>query len=139
MTMTATLTNGTTGWTLQDGEDGPQSLVWMPEGATEAETIAVLTASRNQDAPTTAERLEIERAGMVVSALQGRLALGESGVAALDALAAHADTPWATKEAIKNASEWRRLSPLMVELGAALKYTPAQMDKLFRAAKRVQV
>lgn len=135
MTMTATLTNGTTGWTLQDGEDGPQTLVWMPVDATAAQALAAFTATQNQDAPTTAELLEIERAGMVVSPLQGRLALGETGVAALDALAAHADTPWATKEAIKNASEWRRMSPLMVALGSALSYTPSEMDTLFRAAK----
>ena len=139
MTMTATLTNGTTGWTLQDGEDGPQFLVWMPADATAAQALEALTVSRNQDAPTTAQLLEIERAGMIVSPLQGRLALGETGVAALDALAAHADTPWATKEAIRNASEWRRMSPLMVMLGTALEYTPAEMDTLFRAAKLVQV
>ena len=80
-----------------------------------------------------------ERARMLVSRLQGRLTLGPQTVEALDAIAADPDTPWAMRETINNAIEWRRTSQAMDELGYVLGYTPEQMDDLFRIAATVVV
>jgi len=83
--------------------------------------------------------LEAERKTMVVSRLQGRLTLGPVTVAALDAIADDPETPWAMRETIKNAGEWRRTSQAMDELGYVLAYEPIQMDALFRAAATVNI
>jgi hypothetical protein len=76
---------------------------------------------------------------MVVSRLQGRLTLGLATVAALDAIATDPQTPWAMRETINNAAEWRRTSQAMDELGYVLGYFPDQMDALFRVAAQVDV
>lgn len=86
-----------------------------------------------------AQRLAEERAGMVVTRLQGRLTLGPATCAALDQIAADEMTPWAMRETIKHATEWRRTSQAMDELGYVLGYAPGQMDALFRAAAEVTV
>lgn len=83
--------------------------------------------------------LAAERAAMVCSRLQGRLVLGPQTCAAIDALAADPDTPWAMRETILNAIEWRRTSQAMTELGYLLGYTGEQMDALFRQAMTVEV
>lgn len=79
-----------------------------------------------------------EHAGMTVSRLQGRLALGQETCAALDAMAANPNTPWAMRETILGATQWNRTSQAMDELGYALGYTPGEMDDLFRVAMKVQ-
>jgi len=84
-----------------------------------------------------AAALAAERATMVCSRLQGRLVLGEATSSALDAMAADPATPWAMRETINNAIEWRRTSQTMDELGYLLGYTPEQMDALFRVAMQV--
>jgi hypothetical protein len=89
--------------------------------------------------PDPAERLTAERAAMVCSRLQGRLVLGEATCAALDAMAADPTTPWAMRQTIAHAIEWRRTSQAMTELGYLLGYSDAQMDELFRLAMTVQV
>jgi len=73
------------------------------------------------------------------SHLQGRITLGEATCNALDALAEDPETPWAMREAIKNAVEWQRTSPTMDELGWLLGYTPEQMDTLFLQAMAISV
>ena len=83
--------------------------------------------------------LQNKRAQMRCSRLQGRITLGEAVCASLDALAADPTTPWAMREAIKNAGEWQRNSPTMDELGWLLGYTPEQMDALFEQAVTVEV
>lgn len=83
--------------------------------------------------------LAAERARMVCSRLQGRLVLGETTCAALDAMATDPATPWAMRQTIANAIEWRRTSQAMTELGYLLGYTDAEMDDLFRQAMSVQV
>ena len=97
-------------------------------------TLHIKTAQDLQD-----ERLASERAGMVCSPLQGRLALGEETCAVIDALAADPATPWAMKQAINQAADWRRTSQTMDELGYLLGYTPEQMDDLFRLAMVIKV
>lgn len=89
--------------------------------------------------PDPAEALADERAGMVCSRLQGRLVLGEATCAAIDAMAADASTPWAMRQTILNAIEWRRTSQAMTELGYLLGYSDTQMDELFRVAMTVDV
>ena len=103
------------GWVMADG-----ALVPPPE----ADPQAVLAA---------------ERAAMVCSRLQGRLVLGEATCAAIDAMAADPATPWAMRQTIANAIEWRRNSQSITELGYLLGYTDEQMDDLFRAAMGVAV
>lgn len=89
--------------------------------------------------PDPAEALAAERASMVCSRLQGRLVLGEATCDALDAIASDVETPWAMRQTINNAIEWRRTSQAMTELGYLLGCTDAQMDDLFRAAMVVEV
>lgn len=89
--------------------------------------------------PAPAEALAAERAGMVCSRLQGRLVLGEKTCAAIDAMAADDRTPWAMRQTILNAIEWRRTSQAVTELGYMLGYTDTQMDDLFRVAMTVDV
>jgi len=83
--------------------------------------------------------LSAERACMVCSRLQGRLVLGQATCDALDAMAAEDTTPWAMRQTILHAVEWRRTSQAMTELGYLLGYTDVQMDDLFREAMQVQV
>ena len=89
--------------------------------------------------PDPAEALAAERATMVCSRLQGRLVLGEETCNALDAIANDDLTPWAMRQTIQNAIEWRRTSQAMTELGYLLGYTDEQMDDLFRLAMTVDV
>lgn len=79
------------------------------------------------------------RARMVCSPLQGRLVLGPDVCDQLDAMAADTATPWATRQAIANAVEWRRTSQTMDELGWVLGFTDVQMDDLFTVALGVTV
>ena len=83
--------------------------------------------------------ISIKRQSMKCSRLQGRITLGEATCTALDTIAADPNTPWAMREAIKNAGEWQRTSPTMDELGWLLGYTPEQMDTLFEQAVSVVV
>ena len=89
--------------------------------------------------PEPAAVLAAERAAMICSRLQGRLVLGEATCTALDAMAADPATPWAMRQTIANAIEWRRTSQAMTELGYLLGYTDTQMDDLFRIAMTVEV
>ncbi len=89
--------------------------------------------------PDPAMTLAAERAGMTCSCLQGRLVLGEATCTAIDAMAADTATPWAMRQTILNAIEWRRTSQAMTELGYLLGFTDVQMDDLFRLAMTVDV
>ena len=89
--------------------------------------------------PDPTEVLAAERAAMKCSRLQGRLVLGEATCDALDAMATDPTTPWAMRQTIQNAIEWRRMSQSMTELGYLLGYTDEQMDDLFRIAMTVDV
>jgi hypothetical protein len=95
--------------------------------------VAAVTLTR------AAQALTDERAAMVCSRLQGRLVLGETVCAALDAMAVDPLTPWAMRETVQNAVEWTRTSQTIDELGYLLGFTETQMDDLFRAAMQVQM
>jgi hypothetical protein len=96
-----------------------------------AEEISEFTAS--------ATDLAAWRAAAKCSRLQGRLTLGADVCAALDAMAADPATPWAMRETINSAMEWRRTSQTIDELGYLLGYTDAQMDAMFEAAMLIAV
>lgn len=81
---------------------------------------------------------ELRRQMPPVSRFQGRMALRRAGLLdAADAAAAQAggETAIAWDEAL----EWRRDSPTIHALGAALGLTEAQIDSLFRAAADITV
>lgn len=84
------------------------------------------------------EELAAWRAGMVVSRLTGRLVLGETTCNQLDAIAADPQTPWAMRQTIMHADNWRRTSQAMDELGYLLGYSDAQKDALFLAAMALE-
>jgi hypothetical protein len=96
---------------------------WTPEQIAEWEAQAIIE----------------ERKRMICSRLQGRLVLGEAICDALDYMASDPNTPWAMRQTIANAIEWRRTSQAMTELGYLLGYTDEQMDELFRQAMGVEV
>lgn len=79
------------------------------------------------------------RAAMRCSRLQGRLTLGPEVCAALDAIAADPETPWAMRETIAHAVEWQRMSQTMDELAWVLGFTGDQMDVLFDQAQVLRV
>lgn len=84
--------------------------------------------------PSAQDLLADERAGMVCSRLQARIAIGPDTCAALDAMAADLQTPWALRQTLLYAQEWQRNHQSMDELGWALGYDPAQIDDMFRLA-----
>jgi hypothetical protein len=97
--------------------------------------FAQMITAEDRAATALAER----RAAMRCSRLQGRLTLGPEVCAALDAIAADPETPWAMRETIANAGEWQRQSQTMDELAWALGFSAAQMDALFEQAAEVAV
>lgn len=87
--------------------------------------------------PTEAELLAAERALMKVSRFQARAALTDAGL--LSAVeAAVADAAPLVQLAWAEAVEWRRMSPTIVAIGAALDLTETQLDDLFRAAALIE-
>lgn len=103
------------------------------------EVIAAFLDSRMVRQPSPEEQLAAWRAGAKCSRLQGRLTLGAEVCAALDAMAADPATPWAMRETITGAIEWRRSSQTIDELGYLLGYDAPRMDALFEAAMQVAV
>lgn len=87
--------------------------------------------------PTEQEKLDAERAGMVASRFQAKAALMQTGrldeveqaVAAGDAM---------TKLAWAEAVQLRRTSPMIATLAAAVGFTDAEVDDLFRAAAEIE-
>ena len=84
--------------------------------------------------PDPAELLAQERAAMVCTRQQGKLALGPTVWASVLALADEPDTPWGLKVAIEDTVEWRRTNEDMQALVWAIGLTEEQADDLFRLA-----
>ena len=77
------------------------------------------------------------RAGMVCSRFQARAALMQSGILdQAEAIIAQADA--LTRLAWAEAVEFRRNSPTINAMGAALGMTDAQLDELFEAAMGIE-
>ncbi|MBW6506173.1 MAG: hypothetical protein K0B00_05400 [Rhodobacteraceae bacterium] len=132
-TLIQTVRNG--GWfTLPNGDRvSPAQDGWSnDDGYTLAEAPV-------PPAPTDAEVLAAERAGMVCSPLQGKLTLGQAAWAAVEAYRDDPATPWSIRVIIDDAADWRRVSENMQLLAYLLGYSDAEMDDLFRAAMQVVV
>ena len=84
--------------------------------------------------PDSEELLAQERANMVCTRQQGKLALGPTVWASVLALADDPDTPWGLKVAIGDTVEWRRTDEDMQALVWAMGLTEEQADDLFRLA-----
>lgn len=69
---------------------------------------------------------------------QGRMALFNANLMTqVEAIIADAATPQETKIAWEYAIEWRRMSPMIVTLGATLNLTDSQIDDLFKDAQSI--
>lgn len=87
--------------------------------------------------PSAAELLAAERARMVCSRFQAKAALAAAGLlSAAEAAVAQADP--IAQLAWAEAVEFRRSSPTIVALGAAIGLTETQIDDLFRAAMVIE-
>ena len=87
--------------------------------------------------PTPEELLSAERSTMIVSKFQAKAALMQADL--LDATqAAIADADALTKLAWADAQEFRRNSPMIATLAAALDLTDEQVDDLFRSAAEIE-
>jgi hypothetical protein len=84
-----------------------------------------------------AEALALERASMVCSAFQARAALLGAGLLTAAQAAVDASTP-EVQLAWEYAIEWRRTSPTIAALAAALELTDEDVDNLFRAAMLIE-
>ena len=89
-------------------------------------------------APALPDPLDAERAGMVASRFQTRAALYVAGLLPMvEAMVGKADP--LTKMAWAEAVEFRRASPTIAKLAAALALDDVQLDDLFRAAMKIEV
>ena len=84
--------------------------------------------------PTPEEALQAERAAMICTRAQGKLAIGPEIWAQVVALADDPETPWGLRVAVHDTYEWRRLDPNMDALIWAMQLTPEEADDLFRLA-----
>ena len=138
-----------TTWMVTEGEADPapgcQHRVALPAGSSSAAAAIALVQSMLAPEPElsaeakAAAEWAARRSNMVCSPLQGRLTAGPEICAMLDATATDPSTPWAMREAIQNAREWRRTSQTIDEMAWLLGFTPEQMDSLFEAAMTVAV
>jgi hypothetical protein len=83
------------------------------------------------DPPNPEEILAAERARMIASRRQIRLALGEEACNAMDAVADDPAYPWAMRDQIKSAHEWHRTAAEIDEFAWLMGLTPEQVDALF--------
>lgn len=83
-----------------------------------------------------AARVDQWRQSAVVTPFQGRMALADAELLSnVEAAVAAADEK--TKVAWEYALEWKRMSPMIATLGAALSLTDAEIDDLFKAASQI--
>jgi hypothetical protein len=84
--------------------------------------------------PTPEEALASERAAMICTRAQGKLAIGPEIWAQVVAMADDPETPWGLRVAVHDTYEWRRLDTNMDALIWAMQLTPEDADDLFRLA-----
>jgi len=84
--------------------------------------------------PDPAELLAAERAAMVCTRQQGKLALGSTVWDSVLTMVDDPDTPWGLKVAIEDTVEWRRTDEDMQALVWAMGLSEEQADDLFRLA-----
>jgi hypothetical protein len=83
-----------------------------------------------------AKALQAWREQTTCTPFQGRIALSNSGLLA-NVLTAIEGADEKTKVAWEYALEWKRMSPMIATLGAALNLTDAEIDDLFKAASQI--
>lgn len=82
--------------------------------------------------------LAAERARMRCTRRQGKLAIGETMWAQVEAMAADPDMPWGLRVAVHDTTEWHRTSEDMAALIWAMDMTEAEADDLFRQAMAIE-
>lgn len=83
--------------------------------------------------------IEAWREATVVSAFQAHQALDDTGyIEAVETVIADPATTEKTRRAWNMAQEFRRMSPTVLELAAALELTAAQVDELFEYALTIE-
>jgi hypothetical protein len=76
---------------------------------------------------------------LVVSRFQAKAALADAGLlAAVETIMASPQTPEIAKLAWADAVEFRRTSPTVLSMGAALGLTESALDQLFAAAAQIE-
>lgn len=87
--------------------------------------------------PDPAELLEVERAAMVASRMQARIALHQEGLLTqIEQAVAQADP--VVQIAWQDATIFERQSPTIAALAASIGLTDEQLDDLFRAAMTIK-
>lgn len=87
-----------------------------------------------------AQRLDAWRQAAVVSPFQGRASLLHANLLdEVETMMANAATPRQIKLAWEYATEWRRLSPMLIAMAQQLQLTDEQVDDLIRYAQTVEV
>ena len=119
------------------GARGDGTEVLIEPGQAEWDT-ALASSPAPYVAPALPDPLEAERAGMVASRFQTRAALYVAGLLPIVEAAVGKADPL-TKMAWAEAVEFRRASPTIAKLAAALALDDAQLDDLFRAAMKIEV
>lgn len=130
-------------WQSNDRPDA-ETLASYPEGTVEVPLKPGADYEWDGEAwvhvsPDPAEALEAERAEMVCSSLQVRLAIGESEWKEVEDFLLDSSTPWAMRQAIQSAAEFQRRSQMTDELAWLMGYNETQVDDLFRLAMRMRV
>lgn len=83
-----------------------------------------------------ADKIELWRNAAVCSPFQGRMALSKAGLLSQAQTLIDAGDE-KTKTAWEYALEWRRVSPMISTLGAALNLSDEQIDDLFKEAAQI--
>jgi len=121
------------------GPDGTKYPAGWLKGLEPVELTALGLEPYEPPQPTPQELLEQHRATLVCSPLQGKLALGETEWLRVEALLESPETPWAMRQAILSAIEWKRTSQMITELAWVMGYTDEQVDALFEVAMAISV
>jgi hypothetical protein len=87
--------------------------------------------------PPPEELLAAERAGMSCSAMQGKLAVGPTMWAQVEAYRDSETTTWAERIIIDSAGQWMRMSQNIAFFAYLLGLSDAEVDDLFRAAAEI--
>lgn len=83
--------------------------------------------------------LDERRAGMVVSRFQARAVLRQMGLREqVESIMADPETDPLVLDAWQDATEFRRTSPTVAAMAAALELDPAQVDELFETAAAIE-
>jgi len=129
---------GTIDCEIEHPEHGWIPITLAPGDPPTADLYAIVSAGdvAPYEAPTVS--IEQQRETMVVSRFQAKAALSNAGLlATVQALMDDPSTPEVYRLAWQDALEFRRLSPTLTAMNAALGLTDEQLDDLFVAAANI--